>query len=63
MTLLLLLSQQASLPPRQRHGLRHGGFSSLRRRDFRGIGDLIDNSFDGRIVKGYLTTLYVAERK
>jgi hypothetical protein len=23
----------------------------------------VDNSFDGRIVKGYLTTLYVAKRK
>jgi SAM-dependent methyltransferase len=34
-----------------------------RERLFRGIADLIDNSFDGRIVKGYLTTLYVAKRK
>jgi SAM-dependent methyltransferase len=34
-----------------------------RDRLFRGIADLIDNSFDGRIVKGYLTTLYVAKRK
>jgi SAM-dependent methyltransferase len=30
---------------------------------FRGIADLIDYRFDGRIVKGYLTTLYVAKRK
>jgi hypothetical protein len=30
---------------------------------FRGLADLIDNRFDGHIVKGYLTTLYVAERK
>jgi hypothetical protein len=34
-----------------------------RERLFRGIADLIDNSFDGRIVKGYLTTLYVARRR
>ena len=34
-----------------------------RERLFRGIADLIDNRFDGRIVKGYLTTLYVAKRK
>jgi len=34
-----------------------------RERLFRGLADLIDNRFDGRIVKGYLTTLYVAERK
>jgi SAM-dependent methyltransferase len=34
-----------------------------RGRLFRGIADLIDNCFDGRIVKGYLTTLYVAKRK
>jgi SAM-dependent methyltransferase len=34
-----------------------------RERLFRGIADLIDNGFDGRIVKGYLTTLYVAKRK
>jgi SAM-dependent methyltransferase len=34
-----------------------------RDRLFRGIADLIDHSFDGRIVKGYLTTLYVAKRK
>jgi SAM-dependent methyltransferase len=34
-----------------------------RRRLFRGLADLIDNGFDGRIVKGYLTTLYVARRK
>jgi hypothetical protein len=29
---------------------------------FRSIADLIDDSFDWRIVKGYLTTLYVAHR-
>jgi SAM-dependent methyltransferase len=34
-----------------------------RERLFCGIADLIDNRFDGRIVKGYLTTLYVAKRK
>lgn len=34
-----------------------------RERLFRGIADLIDNGFDGRIAKGYLTTLYVAKRK
>jgi len=34
-----------------------------RKRLFRGLADLIDNRFDGRIVKGYLTTLYVAKRK
>jgi hypothetical protein len=33
-----------------------------RERLFCGIADLIDNGFDGRIVKGYLTTLYVAHR-
>ena len=34
-----------------------------RQRLFRGIADLIDNRFGGRIVKGYLTTLYVAHRR
>ena len=34
-----------------------------RKRLFRGLADLIDNRFDGRIVKGYLTTLYVARRR
>ncbi|HWS82375.1 MAG TPA: class I SAM-dependent methyltransferase [Rubrobacter sp.] len=34
-----------------------------RERLFRGIADLIDNRFGGRIVKGYLTTLYVARRR
>jgi hypothetical protein len=34
-----------------------------RERLFHSIADLIDNSFDGRMVKGYLTALYVAERK
>ena len=29
---------------------------------FRGISDLIENRFGSRIVKGYLTTLYVAHR-
>jgi SAM-dependent methyltransferase len=45
----------------------YSGHKSLnddtRRRLFRGLADLIDNSFDGRIVKGYLTTLYVAHRR
>jgi SAM-dependent methyltransferase len=34
-----------------------------RGRLFRGIADLIDDRFGGRIVKGYLTTLYVAHRR
>ena len=34
-----------------------------RERLLRGIADLIDSEFGGRIVKGYLTTLYVAHRK
>ena len=34
-----------------------------RERLFRGIAGLIDTSFGGSIVKGYLTTLYVAKRK
>jgi SAM-dependent methyltransferase len=33
-----------------------------RERLFRGISNLIENRFGGRIVKGYLTTLYVAHR-
>ena len=33
-----------------------------RERLFQGISDLIEERFDGRIVKGYLTTLYVAHR-
>jgi SAM-dependent methyltransferase len=33
-----------------------------RERLFRGIADLIDTRFDGHIVKGYLTTLYVANK-
>ena len=37
--------------------------ADTRERLFRGIADLIDYRFDGRIVKGYLTTLYVAKRK
>jgi SAM-dependent methyltransferase len=37
--------------------------ADTRERLFRGIADLIDNRFDGRIVKGYLTTLYVAHRR
>ena len=34
-----------------------------RERLFRGISDLIESRFGGRIVKGYLTTLYVAHRR
>lgn len=34
-----------------------------RERLFRGIADLIDTRFGGHIVKGYLTTLYVAHKK
>ena len=34
-----------------------------RERLFRGLAALIDNRFDGHIVKGYLTTLYVAHRR
>jgi hypothetical protein len=34
-----------------------------RERLFRGISDLIEREYDGRIVKGYLTTLYLAYRK
>jgi hypothetical protein len=34
-----------------------------RERLFRGIADLIDGRFGGSIVKGYLTTLYVAHRR
>src|SRR5215210_4385877 len=37
--------------------------ADTRERLFRGIADLIDYSFGGRIVKGYLTTLYVAHRR
>src|SRR5215217_1684203 len=37
--------------------------ADTRERLFLGIADLIDNSFDGRIIKGYLTTLYVAHRR
>ena len=37
--------------------------ADTRERLFHGIADLIDNRFDGRIVKGYLTTLYVAHRR
>jgi hypothetical protein len=33
-----------------------------RERLFRGISNLIENRFGGRIGKGYLTTLYVAHR-
>ncbi len=28
----------------------------------RGISDLIEERFGGRIIKGYLTTLYIAHR-
>ncbi|HEX2739161.1 MAG TPA: class I SAM-dependent methyltransferase [Rubrobacter sp.] len=45
----------------------YSGHRSLRddsrERLFRGIGDLIDSEYGGSIVKGYLTTLYVAPRK
>ena len=34
-----------------------------RNRLFGGIADLIDSRYGGRIVKGYLTTLYVAHRR
>ncbi len=34
-----------------------------RERLFRGIAGLIDNEFDGRIVKGYLAVLYVAHAR
>ncbi len=34
-----------------------------RERLFRGISDLIETRFGGRIVKGYLTTLYVARKR
>jgi hypothetical protein len=36
--------------------------NSYRKRLFRGISDLIESGCGGRIVKGYLTTLYVARR-
>lgn len=45
----------------------YSGHRSLRddsrERLFRSIGDLIDSEYGGSIVKGYLTTLYVAHRK
>ena len=42
----------------------HRGLSyDARERLFRGITDLIDGRFGGRIVKGYLTTLDVARRR
>lgn len=34
-----------------------------RERLFRGISELIEGEYDGRIVKGYVTTLYLAHRK
>jgi SAM-dependent methyltransferase len=37
--------------------------ADTRERLFRGIADLIDSEYGGRIAKGYLTTLYVAPRK
>jgi len=37
--------------------------NETRERLFGGIADLIDSEYGGRIVKGYLTTLYVAHRK
>ena len=36
--------------------------NTSRERLFRGISDLIENDYGGRIVKGYLSTLYVARR-
>ena len=45
----------------------YSGHRSLRddtrERLLRGIADLIDTRYGGRIVKGYLTTLYVAQKK
>jgi SAM-dependent methyltransferase len=45
----------------------YSGYRSLddasRQRLFRSISDLIEEEYDGRIVKGYLTTLYVARRR
>lgn len=45
----------------------YSGHRSLRddsrERLFRGIADLIDSEYGGRIVKGYLTTLYFAPKK
>src|SRR5919112_3915229 len=35
----------------------------MRTRLFRGIADLADTKFGGRIVKGYLTTLYITHRR
>ena len=43
-------------------GHRSLGYAS-RERLFRGISDLIETRFGGRIVKGYLTTLFVAHRR
>ena len=37
--------------------------SGTRERLFRGIAELIDTQFHGRITKGYLAILYVAHRK
>jgi SAM-dependent methyltransferase len=36
---------------------------ATRERLFRGIAGLIDGEYGGRVVKGYLTTLYVARRR
>ncbi len=42
----------------------HRGLDKSRReRLFRGIAALIDDEYGGRIVKGYLTTLYAAHRR
>jgi SAM-dependent methyltransferase len=45
----------------------YSGHRSLRddtrERLFRGIADLADTKFGGRIVKGYLTTLYITHRR
>jgi hypothetical protein len=39
------------------------GHATSRERLFRGLRDLIEGEYGGRIVKGYATTLYVARRK
>jgi hypothetical protein len=47
----------------KRPRLRRSLGDDTRERLFHSIADLIATRFGGRIVKGYLTTLYVAERK
>jgi hypothetical protein len=37
--------------------------STARERFYQSIAHLIDTTYNGRITKGYLTMLYVAERK